>query len=219
MPARPSPFLGTCDVIDWNHPDIVQLATELAREDILSTAEQCFLFVRDEIRHSGDAECNPVTCSASEVLSHGTGFCYAKSHLLCALLRANRISAGLCYQRLSLDGEGPPYCLHGLNAVQLPETGWYRVDPRGNRPGIEAQFTPPVERLAFPADRPGEYELPHVYAAPLPCVTRALRAHRDWSALSSALPDLDDDSQQPVHGQSPHSVPLTLDNPSRRSTT
>lgn len=25
---------------------------------------------------------NPVTCRASEVLVHGTGYCYAKSHLL-----------------------------------------------------------------------------------------------------------------------------------------
>ena len=34
--------------------------------------------------------------------------------------------------RRSIDDVGPPYCLHGLNAVFLPEHGWYRVDPRGN---------------------------------------------------------------------------------------
>jgi len=37
---------------------------------------------------------NPVTCKASDVLIYGTGYCYAKSHLLAALLRANAIPAG-----------------------------------------------------------------------------------------------------------------------------
>lgn len=62
-------------------------------------------FVRDQIRHSADYRPNPVTCKASEVLRHGTGYCYAKSHLLAALLRANGVPAGLCYQRLSV-GDG-----------------------------------------------------------------------------------------------------------------
>ena len=84
-----------------------------------------------------------VTCRASDVLAARTGFCYAKSHLLAALLRANGIPAALCYQRLSIDGQGPPFCLHGLNAVHLPEHGWYRIDARGNKPGVDAQFTPP----------------------------------------------------------------------------
>ena len=44
---------------------------------------------------------------------------------------------------------GAPYTLHGLNAILLPEIGWYRVDPRGNRAGVNAQFIPPQEQLAF----------------------------------------------------------------------
>ena len=36
-----------------------------------------------------------------------------------------------------------PYSLHGLNAVHLPDFGWYRIDARGNRTGIHAQFDPP----------------------------------------------------------------------------
>jgi len=74
---------------------------------------------------------NPVTLKASEVLENKTGFCYAKSHLLAAFLRANRIPSGLCYQRLSVYENGPPFCLHGLNAVFLPGIGWYRIDARG----------------------------------------------------------------------------------------
>ncbi len=65
----------------------------------MAIAHRCFEFVRDEVRHSWDFKENPVTCHASEVLRHRTGYCYAKTHLLAALLRANRIPAGLCYQR------------------------------------------------------------------------------------------------------------------------
>jgi transglutaminase-like putative cysteine protease len=147
--------------------------------------------VRDEVRHSHDYGLNPVTCRASDVLRHRTGYCYAKSHLLAALLRANGIPAGLCYQRLSLgeDGEGNRFCLHGLNAVLLPDAGWYRIDPRGNRPGIDAQFTPPVERLAFAARSPGEADLTRVYPDPLPVVIEALQTYRTWDALWDHLPD------------------------------
>jgi hypothetical protein len=51
----------------------------------------CFEWVRDEIRHSYDYQMNPVTCRASDVLEYKTGYCFAKSHLLAALLRANQI--------------------------------------------------------------------------------------------------------------------------------
>jgi transglutaminase-like putative cysteine protease len=133
---------------------------------------------------------NPVTCTASEVLHAGTGYCYAKSHLLAALLRANGVPAGLCYQRLSLDGRGAPYSLHGLNAVFLPEAGWYRLDARGNRPGVDAQFVPPVERLAFPATLQGEADLPEIWPDPLPVVVSALRRYSTYDALRDHLPDL-----------------------------
>jgi len=67
------------------------------------------------------------------VLKYKTGYCYAKSHLLAALLRANNIPAGLCYQRLTIENDMLPYCLPALNAVYLPKYGWYRIDARGNK--------------------------------------------------------------------------------------
>ena len=121
-----SEYLGSCEVIDVQAATVTELARQLKADDVRSTVGNCFNFVRDEIKHSADFELDPVTCSASDVAKHGTGYCYAKSHLLCALLRALGIPAGLCYQRLSLDGVGPPYCLHGLNAVHL---AWLRVVP------------------------------------------------------------------------------------------
>jgi hypothetical protein len=41
------------------------------------------------------------------------------------------------------------FCLHGLNAIYLKNFGWYRVDARGDKEGVNAQFNPPYEKLAF----------------------------------------------------------------------
>ena len=186
-------YLRPSEVIDSDHPLVRERARALtsAADDPAATARRMFEWVRDEVRHSYDHRMNPVTCTASEVLEAGTGYCYAKSHLLAALLRAGGIPAGLCYQRLSLDGGGPPFSLHGLNAVLLPGHGWYRVDPRGNKPGVDARFTPPAERLAFPVREAGERDFPDVFAEPLPRVVSALRAHATYDAVWRELPDVD----------------------------
>src|SRR5262245_27218942 len=126
-------FLRATDVVDWNNPHVARVAESLRRNDVEATARSCFEFVRDKIQHSGDARCGPATCNASDVLAPGTGYCYAKSHLLAALLRANGIPAGFCYQRLSVDEEGQRFCLHGFNALHLANQGWLRIDPRGNK--------------------------------------------------------------------------------------
>lgn len=184
-------FLEVTEIVDWTHRRVSSKAKELSigltrTEDI---ARRCFEWVRDEIQHSSDFKKNPVTCCASEVLGTGTGYCYAKSHLLAALLRANRIPAGFCYQRLSIDAKGPPFSLHGLNAVYLPEIGWYRVDCRGNKIGVNGQFTPPIERLAFRLIFPGERSFPEILPDPLPIVIAALRRFCTWDELYKNLPD------------------------------
>lgn len=185
-------YLEHSEHIDWRHPDVGRQAAELARGSATDeeTAGRCFAFVRDQIRHSWDYRQGPVTCRASDVLRHGTGFCYAKSHLLAALLRANGIPAGLCYQRLTLDGEAPPHTLHGLNAVHLPNHGWYRIDARGNKPGVEADFTPPIECLAFPIVHVGEADLPEIWPEPLPVIVEALTSHATVEAVAANLPDI-----------------------------
>lgn len=146
-------FLRITDVIDWSDPEIYDLACSLAIEnDALKTASGCFHWVRDRIAHSFDSNAQCVSCSASETLRNRTGICYAKSHLLAALLRANRIPAAFGYQRLALDDAGTKFCLHGFNFVHLDHLGWYAVDPRGNREGIITQFDPPKVSLAFSAN-------------------------------------------------------------------
>jgi transposase/transglutaminase-like putative cysteine protease len=186
-------FLRVTEIIDWTHPAVFWKAKELAKNatDIHEIVRRCFEWVRDSIQHSADFQRNPVTCSASQVLASGTGYCYAKSHLLAALLRANRIPVGFSYQRLSIDETGAPYCLHGLNAVHLPECGWYRVDSRGNKPGVNAQFSPPAEQLAFRPSFSQERDFLEVLPDPLPVVVTALRKYSTWDALFNNLPDWD----------------------------
>lgn len=186
------PFLSQSRYIDWNEQGVLSVAATLAGHGLpeLVVVKRCFEFVRDQIRHSADFKINPVTCRASDVLRYKTGFCYAKSHLLAALLRANGIPAGLCYQRLSVGDAGAPYCLHGLNAVFLQDYGWYRLDPRGNKPSVTAEFCPPREALAFAVREPAERDLPEILAEPLPVIVQVLEAHSDYEQVLAHLPDL-----------------------------
>jgi transglutaminase-like putative cysteine protease len=184
-------YLESSQYIDWQHPEVLEQAKLLAagEKDKEQISKACFHFVRDVIKHSWDYQLNPVTCKASDVLKQGTGYCYAKSHLLAALLRANEIPAGLCYQRLSIDDEKPPFCLHGLNAIYLNQYGWYRVDARGNKPGVHAEFSPPIEQLAYPIAVEGEANLPEIWTEPLPVIVQVLENGRDYFDVSENLPD------------------------------
>ena len=185
-------FLQVSDVIDWQDSPILELAEKIASPHQASEAiaKACFEWVRDEICHSYDYQMNPVTCRASDVLKHKTGYCYAKSHLLAALLRANQIPAGFCYQRLSIDDKGAPYSLHGFNAIYLPKFGWYRVDARGNKQGVNAQFTPPQEQLAFETQLLEEADFPDILPEPLQVVVEALQAQSTWDEMLCNLPDV-----------------------------
>jgi transglutaminase-like putative cysteine protease len=185
-------YLRSTQIIDWQHSAVLAQAQQLAagQPTQIAIAKACFEWVRDCIHHSVDYQMNPVTCKASDVLHHKTGYCYAKSHLLAALLRANDILTGFCYQRLSVDDQGAPYCLHGLNAVYLEEFGWYRIDARGNNANVNAQFTPPQAQLAYLPQLIEESDFPQVLAEPLPRVVKALQAGSSWDELQQQLPDV-----------------------------
>lgn len=186
-------YLEPSEYIDWKHPAVFAKAKELAEgcSSDTSVARRCYQFVRDSILHSWDHRKDPVTCKASEVLLHGTGYCFAKSHLLAALLRANAIPTGLCYQRLSVGTSGPPYCLHGLNAVFLKEHGWYRIDARGNKPGVAAAFNPSQETLAFAITGPAEKDFPEIWPEPLPLVVKVLTTMHSIEQVYANLPDIE----------------------------
>lgn len=185
-------YLESTDIIDFTHPKVAKKARELEQGCSSDTqiVKRCFEFVRDEIHHTGDVGEGITTLRASEALEQGQGWCYAKSHLLAALLRANGIPTALCYQRLSCSEyfEGI-YCLHGLNAVYLKEYGWYRVDARGNKEGVDSQFNPPHEKLAFELGI-NEYDLPNLYVGPLQVVIEALKNRKNYAEMVGNFPDI-----------------------------
>lgn len=136
-----------------------------------------FEYVRDKINHSYDIKGQEVTRRASEVLEKKHGICYAKSHLLAAILRGMGIPSGICYQRLTLyDKPEDGYCIHALNTVYLREMGkWIRLDARGNKEGINAQFSIEEEKLAFPIrEEYGEKDYQINFCEPHPDIIKTL---------------------------------------------
>jgi transglutaminase-like putative cysteine protease len=181
--ADPSQYLGEDDVIDLSHPAIQELAHRLRADSSteIDFARTAFEHVRDTVTHSWDAQDSRVAVRASDALRLGTGLCYAKAHLLTAILRAGGVPAGLCYQILTDDGS--TFMVHGLVAVHL-DGDWHRQDPRGNKPGVNAEFSLAGERLAWPVDTArGERDVDVVFRAPSAAVVTALRQAPDLLEL------------------------------------
>lgn len=186
-------YLVSDAIVDWQTTSVRQKAIELTQSlaDEVAKARCLYEWVRDAIPHSHDAGLDIVTCTASEVLRHGTGICFAKSHLLAALLRAVHIPAGFCYQVLRLD---PPDnnepVLHGFNAIYLATLDkWMRVDARGNTNGINAQFNTQKEQLAFAMDPlADEFIYEAIFAAPVGSVVNSLKRYTNLSELWLDLP-------------------------------
>ena len=186
-------YLKQDNVIDYDNKTITELADTLFKKtknefDFIKTAYE---FVRDNISHSADINEDIITCTASEVLKAGHGICFAKSHLLAALLRCKSVPAGFCYQKLILDDETAPVLIyHGLNGVYIRDyKKWIRLDARGNKTGVNAQFSIEMEQLAFPV-RPkrGEADSFIVYPDPDIKILEKLRKNRTRTELWDDLP-------------------------------
>lgn len=201
MLQQTSPFdeYLTCDeIIDFRDAGVAALAHSLRQDaaDDTDFIRIAYEFVRDNIPHSADIGEGALPCSASDVLTAGHGICFAKSHLLAALLRCEGVPAGLCYQRIVLDDKEPSMLvLHGLNGVYLEdEDRWIRLDARGNEGGIDAQFSLDCEQLAYPIRLDlGEKDLLEVFAKPIPTVVEALQKNRSRSELWQNLPSVIED--------------------------
>jgi transglutaminase-like putative cysteine protease len=177
-------YLEELDVVDFSHPFIQKKMKELFHEgqSEIEKAKITFEFVRDEISHSWDIQSTRVTCKASEVLYYKEGICYAKANLLAALLRSQGIPTGFCYQRLMLfDTPDKGYSLHALNGVFLQSLNrWIRLDARGNKPGVQAEFSIDKEILAFPVQEEfDEKDFPIIYTKPNPKTISVLKEHTD----------------------------------------
>ncbi|MFJ6413930.1 transglutaminase-like domain-containing protein [Terribacillus saccharophilus] len=177
-------YLDESDVIDFSHPLIRDKISELisSRMSEIDKVRVVFHYVRDSIGHSWDIQSKRVTCRASEVLTYKEGICYAKSNLLAAMLRSLNIPTGFCYQRLTLfDTPDKGYCIHALNGVYIKSLNkWIRLDARGNKPGIQSEFSLHDEQLAFRINEQfDEIDYPIIYAKPNVKTIRVLESSKN----------------------------------------
>ncbi|MGN7939070.1 transglutaminase-like domain-containing protein [Virgibacillus sp. 6R] len=177
-------FLKELNVVDYSHPIISEKINELFSNEQtdIEKVKIAFDYVRDSISHSWDIQSKRITCKASDVLINREGICYAKSNLLAALLRAVQIPTGFCYQRLTLfDTPEKGYCLHTLNGVFIKSLNrWIRIDARGNKPGVKAEFSINEEILAFPIREDlGEIDYQTIYSAPNEKTINTLETNTD----------------------------------------
>ena len=169
-------YLASTDIIDWKHPEVFKRARELS-EGVKSPeqiAKRCFEWVRDEILHSYDHQMNPVTCAASEVLRARTElpFCQkpSVSGPASSQLHSSRSvlsTAGLRSERpMPLSARAQRYLFCRIQAGTV-------LMPVGIELALNAQFCPPIERLAFQVEREGEADLPEIW----PSQSRSLWKH------------------------------------------
>jgi len=182
--------------------------------------ETLFRFVRDAVLHSFDREdgapgpgtlvpeaaaafppsfhARGIACRASETLALGHGLCFAKSHLLAALLRSAGVPTGFCYARLAADDRPGRFVLHGFNALWFAPAGrWVFADPRGDRgragePGAiasDCRFAPPYSLAFAPDAARGEALLPFIYKRPARRIVDWLERVPDEAALRRSLPE------------------------------
>lgn len=182
-----SPFLRATMIVNWDHPEVLALASYLAKQGDQPQAliARTFEWVRDQIEHSWEYQKDTVPLKASDVLVNKHGCCFAKSHLLAALLRANGVSTGFAYQRVDNEWGPSAFRLHGFNSVYLPHAGWYDLDARGSKQGMKTQFAPPKISLTHPdADR-----VRGIWPNPLSCVVDTLVNAAHVRELYQSLPD------------------------------
>ena len=133
-----------------------------------------------------------IACRASEVLVLRHGLCFAKSHLLAALLRFAGHPTGFCYARLVDEDRPGRFVLHGFVAVYRVATGgWVPLAPRGDRPGVasECRLEPPFSLAFRPDPARGEALLPFVYRRPGRSIIAALERAPGIEVLRRNLPD------------------------------
>lgn len=188
-----SAYLTASELIDYEDKGIQAVAAELSErsKDRVELAKAAYEYVRDSISHSCDIQGRVVTCEASSVLKHKEGICYAKSHLLAAILRCLKIPTGFCYQKLVFDDSDPSYLtLHGLNAIYLENLHkWMRVDARGNKQDVQAEFNLEQECLAFRVrEELGELDYPIIYTKPNETVVAGLKNSKTLADLMVNLP-------------------------------
>ncbi len=186
-------FLRDGDVLQLSASELSVVLETLgtARSSPREALQKTFEWVRDEIGHSVDRRATRLTCSARDVLRAGHGLCFAKCHLLVALLRAQGIAAGFGYQRLRVREAPSGFGLHGFVWVHVAEQDRFAaLDPRGNNGRVHTVFDLDTPSLAFvPDPAKGEATSSEVWPEPSPAVVRLLQSGRTVAEALAALPD------------------------------
>lgn len=181
-------------IIHFSSPYMMKRIEQIKQEGKtdFERAKIAFEIARDEVKHSFDTKNPIVTISAEDALINQEGICFAKAHTFATLARGLGIPTGFCYQRVlrkPMDIKSG-FALHGLNAVYLKEYGWFRVDPRGNKPGIDSQFTGDHEQLAYTIHpNLGEVDYPTVFMHPLDTVIQSMEESKTSQELFFNRPE------------------------------
>ena len=191
---RDAAYLQYDKYVDFDNPMVMEKAMDLTKNcrSVYEKIETIYYFVRDEIDHTWDAKNSTITISASDVLEKKTGISYSKANLLAALMRANGIYTGFCYQRIKRFTYDNKLALHALNAVFEPDVKkWIRLDARGNNYQFQADFSINERHLGYEI-RPelGEFEFDDLIAVPLPSTMAVLE--KSTNAIKMYYNDLPD---------------------------
>ena len=162
-----SPFLTPTEVIDSDHPAIIEFAQRSSGNGKDDISKACALFdaVRDQVRY------DPVThfyrkshYQASHVLERKSGYCVSKACLLCALGRSLGIPARLGFADIRNHGATPQivalmgtniFTFHGYVEFFL-DGRWVKATPAFDRIVYEKHHIPLVtfdgrEDAVFPS--------------------------------------------------------------------
>ncbi len=186
--SKISDYLEENEIVNHRNPAVSTLADTMyqAAGSKMAYIQSVYEYVRDQIPHSADIHRESIPYVASDVLAEKHGVCFAKSHLLAALLRCKSIPTGFCYQKVILNAQRPEIlAYHGLNGVYMEELGrWIRLDP-----GAGGEFSVDAERLVFSIrEELGEVDGCIVYPAPDKNVIECFRRSTSLRALSENPP-------------------------------
>jgi dihydrofolate reductase len=188
-------YLSETEIFNFSN-ELVQQLVKTLKNDTKTEKEyiyECFTYVRNQIHHSADHLSKAVTAAASEVLEFGEGICYAKSHLLCALLRADNIPCGLSYQLLRLveSDIDSPLIVHGIIAYYHSEkNSWILLDPRGNKHNYNEKIDTEANYFEFDVNiNLNEKTIPYIFSDPDSNVLNALQCHTNAISLMENLPN------------------------------
>lgn len=183
-------FLEENDYVDFSSANIRELSEKLFAGNMTQAEiiEKAYRYVENEIPHSKDINKTILPFKASDVLKNKTGICFAKSNLLCALLRLQGIRTGFCYQHLVLSDTkiDKNFCLHGLNGVYY-NGKFLRLDARGRRKAVFS-LTNPKEAFEI-RENAGEYNVEGVFARQLPNVIKAFAECKTRPEFWEKIPD------------------------------